>query len=241
MDKYRKRQSGLIAFVILAIFAIAFFDNNTSNDQPTRLGTSDVVQQSPPPEYKDAELAVSVLNNLEIKGRAPKTGYSRAQFGSGWESTRGCDTRNIILNRDLSSVVAGEQCRVVSGVLNDPYSGKIIYFTRGSGSSADVQIDHVVALSDAWQKGAQGWQHEKRVRFSNDPLNLLAVSGPENQLKGDSDAASWLPPNKSFRCQYIARQITVKDSYDLWVTQAEFNAMKRVLASCPNQTIIAKN
>ena len=102
----------------------------------------------------------------------------------------------------------------------------------GEDTSALVQIDHVVALSDAWQKGAAGWTAVKRIEFANDPRNLQAVSGAVNQQKSDGDAATWLPPNKSYRCTYVSRQIEVKKSYGLWVTPAERDAMSRVLASC---------
>lgn len=181
--------------------------------------------------------AVSVLRTLEIKGRAPKTGYTRSQFGDGWQSANGCDTRNIILRRDLIETVVNTKCQVVKGILNDPYTGGTITFQRGSDSSQSVQIDHVVALSDAWQKGAQQLSFEEREALANDPLELLAVDGPANQRKGDGDAATWLPPYKPFRCQYVARQIAVKRKYRLWVTQAEYDAMIRILSACPGQRL----
>jgi hypothetical protein len=175
-----------------------------------------------------------------VKGRAPKTGYSRAQFGPAWADVdhNGCDTRNDILNRDLLGVTwrAGtHDCVVISGTLADPYTGSAIPFEKAKATA--VQIDHIVALGDAWQTGAQGWTAATREQFANDPLNLLAVDGPQNESKSDSDAASWLPPNKSFRCSYVARQITVKAAYKLWVTGAEHDAMASVLAGCPGQTV----
>lgn len=184
--------------------------------------------------------ALATLDALEVKGRAPKTGYDRDQFGPRWADTdqNGCDTRNDVLQRDLSVVVfkpGTHDCVVLSGVLLDPYSGEKIEFVRGEDTSAAVQIDHVVALSDAWQKGAQLLAPERRQAFANDPLNLLAVDGPLNQQKGDGDAATWLPPNRSFRCEYVAIQIAVKAKYDLWVTAAERDAMARVLEACPEQ------
>ncbi len=100
-----------------------------------------------------------------------------------------------------------------------------------------VQIDHVVALSDAWQKGAQRISQSQREALANDPLNLLAADGPANQQKSDADAASWLPANKSYRCIYVARQIAVKATYKLWITAAEKDAMTRVLNTCPDQTL----
>lgn len=128
---------------------------------------------------------------------------------------------------------------VTSGRLVDPYTAAVIDFVRGQSTSAAVQIDHVVALSDAWQKGAQQLSADRRKQLANDPYNLLAVDGPSNQRKSDGDAATWLPANKSFRCSYVARQIGVKAKYSLWVTQAEHDAMSRVLSSCPAQTVPA--
>lgn len=183
--------------------------------------------------------ALAVLATLPVKGRAPKTGYSRDQFGPAWSDVdhNGCDTRNDVLRRDLTSVAlrpGTRDCVVLSGVLADPYTAVAIHFLRGNATSTAVQIDHVVALSDAWQKGAQQLSPARRLAFANDPLNLLAVDGPANQSKSDGDAATWLPPNKSYRCNYVARQISVKSSYGLWVTQAEHDAMARVLSNCPN-------
>ena len=181
-----------------------------------------------------------MLDTLSVKGRAPKTGYSRAQFGPPWEDVdnNGCDTRNDILRRDLTRItLKSDGCTVLSGVLDDPYSGTSINFVRGVGTSSAVQIDHVVALSDSWQKGSFSWTVSKRMQLANDPLELLAVDGPLNGQKSDSDAASWLPPNKSYRCAYVSRQIAVKSKYGLWVTQAEKDAMRSVLKSCPTQLI----
>ena len=175
-----------------------------------------------------------------MKGRAPKTGYDRDEFGSAWldVDNNGCDTRNDMLARDLEGIVRSDGCTVASGTLNpDPYTATTIDFVRGVATSSAVQIDHVVALSDAWQKGAQQLDKNTRVLFANDPLNLLAVDGPANQQKGDSDAVSWLPPNKPFRCEYVSIQIAVKSKYELWVTQAEKDAMARVLGDCDGQTL----
>jgi hypothetical protein len=179
--------------------------------------------------------AIQALEGLPVKGRAPKTGYERTAFGNGWATVQGCSTRNIILNRDLKDVVLDEKCAVVSGVLHDPYSGKEIMFTKEK--SSEVQIDHVVALSDAWQKGAQLLTVEQRKQLANDPLELLAVAGADNQAKSDGDAATWLPKNKLFRCEYVARQIAIKLKYVLWVTPAEKDAMISVLKGCPDQRL----
>ncbi|MSX61938.1 MAG: DUF1524 domain-containing protein [Actinobacteria bacterium] len=191
---------------------------------------------------KHETAASKVLEQIVVKGRAPKTGYSRAQFGPAWTDVdhNGCDTRNDILTRDLVAVVyrpGAHNCMVESGILRDPYSGSAVPFTRGVGTSLDVQIDHVVALSDAWQKGAFKLTLEKRTAFANDPLNLLAVMGRLNSQKSDGDAATWLPPLKSYRCKYVARQVAVKAKNAIWMTSAEKVAIAAILSKCPGELI----
>jgi hypothetical protein len=227
-----KRQSVrlLKVLVVLVIASIgsyktlqldaATFDNSNTNIE---------VVESP---------AGEALATLPIKGRAPKTGYSRDQFGNGWSLIGECDARNYILARDLvEETLVTPTCKVATGRLNDPYSGKIISFFRGADTSDDIQIDHVVALSDAWQKGAQALTVEQRRALANDPLELLAVEGALNQQKSDGDAATWLPPNKSYRCAYVARQIAIKKKYSLWVTRSEYDTMADVLKTCPDQLL----
>lgn len=215
--------SALVIGTLTVVLAALPFDNSDVN--------SDQISE---PVVQNADSAQYALEQLAVKGRAPKTGYQRSQFGSGWKTERGCSMRHIILFRDVQGAVIDDKCRVVGGVLHDPYTLK--YIDVASGSSA-IQIDHVVALSDAWQKGAQALTYEQRTQLANDPLNLLAVDGDANQQKGDGDAATWLPPNKAFRCEYVARQVAVKRHYHLWVTAAEKDAINRVLSSCPNQSL----
>lgn len=197
--------------------------------------TSFPVETPPGSSVAGTSPALTALDSLEVKGRAPKTGYSRDAFGSGWQVVNGCDTRQIILFRDLYDTLLKDECTVQSGTLNDPYTGKVLQFSREQSDA--VQIDHVVALSDAWQKGAQNMSRDQRIALANDPLELLAVDGAANQAKGDADAASWLPPYRPFRCEYVARQIAVKQRYSLWVTAAEKQAMQTVLSDCPDVSL----
>lgn len=177
---------------------------------------------------------MQVLEQLPVKGRAPKTGYARAQFGDGWADVDGCDVRDRVLARHLTNVrLRGDRCTVLEGDLADPYVGRSIHFVRGGGYDSSVDLDHLVALGEAWQTGAQQLTAERRVQFANDPRNLQAVDASANRQKGDSDAASWLP-RKAFRCIYVSAQITVKAAYDLWVTPAEKAALLRVLDNCPS-------
>lgn len=163
--------------------------------------------------------------------------YDRQAFGQRWADTdhNGCDTRNDILARDLARPTfkpGTRDCVVLTGTLAEPYTGTTIQFQRGDKSSALVQIDHVVALADAWRSGAWQWDAQRRQEFANDPENLLAVDGAANEDKSASSADQWLPPNAAFRCDYVKRQIAVKYAYGLSVTQAEQDAMATQLTTC---------
>ncbi len=166
---------------------------------PTPATAEALIEQA---EKDDEGSALALLGALAVKGRAGKDGYDRDLFGQSWADTdrNGCDTRNDTLRRDLKQITFREgtrDCVVMSGVLADPLTGRTIRFTEADADA--VQIDHVVSLSDAWQKGARRWDPGKRLAFANDPLNLMAVDGPTNGSKSDSDAASWLPPNRGGR------------------------------------------
>lgn len=199
------------------------------------LASTSVAPVSANVRVHDSTTAVSGLSQLKVRSWSSHNGYARSAFSDGWGNLAGCDLRNYILKRDLSRITwrSGESCTVASGVLRDPYTGKTINFVRGVKTSLAVQIDHVVALSNAWVTGASVLPGQTKYNIYNDPLNLLAVDGPTNQSKSDSDAASWLPPNRAYRCAYVARQIAVKLKYRLWVTSAEKGAMSSVLSSCP--------
>jgi len=188
-----------------------------------------------------SEKATSALAALTVKGKAAMTGYDRAQYGAAWSDVdhNGCDTRNDILDRDLTDKTYREgthSCIVTTGTIVSPYTGSTITFQRGNVTSLEVQIDHVVALANSWVTGAQTWDAATRKAFANDPLNLLAVDGASNSQKLASDASAWLPKSKAFRCTYVALQISVKAKYGLTVTGAERDAMAKVLDSCPDQT-----
>ena len=197
-----------------------------------------------PAKAESVTSGLAVIEAQVTKGRAPKTGYTRAQFGpdltkSDFDRNR-CDTRNDILKRDLTKIVVKEKtksCVVMSGVLVDPFSGETLNFVQGVKTSSDIQIDHIVALSNAWQTGAFMLTADQRKAFANDPLNLLAVKGKLNSQKGESDAATWLPPLKSYRCDYVSRQIAVKMKYKLWFTAPEKEAMIRILKTCPEKAL----
>lgn len=207
------------------------------------------IQAPPAGSHASSSEALLALEDVPVKGRSPKTGYARSHFGAAWTDSNSTvwgnnslSTREDILSRDLQNISckpkqteATPPCVVQTGQLRDPYTGTHVEFTRGQTTSSLVPIDHVVSLSDAWQKGAQQLSKSERINLANDPLNLIATTQQANSSKGDSDAATWLVPNKSFRCDYVSRQIAVKLRYKLWITKSEKTAIRSVLAECPGQ------
>jgi hypothetical protein len=229
MSVYRIRRLiavGLSAvFLVIAILAQVDWYDSTPVDVEVR-GAS-----------VEGRLANEALGDLRILPPDYRSEYRRDEFGSGWLDIEGCDTRNIILNRDMKDVVVNDRCQVVSGVLYDPYTNQKIDFVRGNTTSEAVQIDHVVPLANAWVTGAQNMSTQERIAFANDPLELLAVEGKANQQKSSHDASQWLPENQSFVCQYVARQVAIKLRYDLWLTYSEHQAMRKRLQKCPSEVL----
>jgi hypothetical protein len=179
-----------------------------------------------------------------IPARVRGYDYRRAAFGDTWTDDNnaagghnGCDTRNDILDRDLvdKTYVWITRCpgAVATGTLHDPYTNATIAFVRGNQVGASVQVDHLVPLALAWDLGARDWTDEMRVRFANDPANLLAVAGQANQDKGDQAPASWMPPNAAFWCQYSVQFAAVLRGYALPIDEASATVLRRGAASCP--------
>lgn len=181
--------------------------------------------------------------------KARPGGYDRERYFGGWASN-GCGsatTRDTILARDLKGAVKNPKCQVMSGTLSDPYTGRTIQFRRGRNTSSAVQIDHVVALLDAWESGARDWDQAKRVEYANSPDVLLASDGPANMAKGsglDANGTSlyrsqnsgapdiWMPDNKAYRCDYMAKRATIKSKWGLTMTPREKQQTVSVLSQC---------
>ncbi|MET9775405.1 HNH endonuclease family protein [Streptomyces sp. NPDC006367] len=183
----------------------------------------------------DRKAARELIEKLRTKGRGPKTGYDRDEFGYAWMDTadgvplarNGCDTRNDLLKRDGQEVRfrSGSNCVVIAMTLHDPYTGTTIDWRKQEAS--EVQIDHVVPLSYSWQMGSSRWPESKREQIANDPLNLIPVQGRANSAKSDSGPATWLPPSKGIRCAYAVRFAQVAVKYELAVTAPDREAMLR--------------
>ncbi|MFT0848722.1 HNH endonuclease family protein [Actinomycetaceae bacterium L2_0104] len=185
---------------------------------------------------------MTTLDSIPETTQEPPEAYSReANFGKAWLDVDGnrCDTRNDVLGQQLSGVEyvpygdAPSRCRgatVYSGLLDDPYTGRRIEFTRDSPN--EVQIDHVVPLSWAWRNGAWQWTQEQRIEFANDPENLLAVDGPSNQGKGDKGPGQWMPQNVGFHCEYAERFTTVVSSHGLTLPSEDREVLADTLEAC---------
>lgn len=194
--------------------------------------------------------AASELETLQVKPKGDMSGYQnkRKELFGDWSSGdkannvamagNGCDTRNDILARDLDNVKKDGKCTVVAGRLWDPYGTEknpydhYIDFKRGAKTSSAVQIDHIVALGNVWASGGDKLSPEDRLRVANDPINLIAVDGPENGKKQDKDASEWLPHNDKLHCLYAASQIRVKAKYHLTVTPAEKDTLSKLITQC---------
>ena len=137
--------------------------------------------------------AARQLARLRVGREAPRTVPPRGAFGPLWADVdrNRCDTRDDILRRDLIQVTLepGSRCVVTSGTLLDPYTGRQISFVRRTPAQR-VQIDHVVALGDAWRSGASRWTARRRLHYANDPFVLLAVDGAQLAAKSDRDASA---------------------------------------------------
>ncbi|GAA1945641.1 hypothetical protein GCM10009776_04440 [Microbacterium deminutum] len=194
---------------------------------------------SPPAtaSVSDADAAIARLAMLEVVAGYSDARYDRDRFGETWADVdrNGCDTRNDTLGRDLLDPVfkpGTRDCKVLSGLLVDPYDGTHVDFVSGRNTSALVQIDHVVALAWAWRHGAESWTDAQRTAFANDPRNLVAASEEMNQAKSDSGPSEWLPPVAELRCGYVENFVDVLDAYDLGIDPADKDAAQAVLERC---------
>lgn len=234
------------AGVAVIVGAIAFLGRGGGSEDLIDWGSAIAGKSQQGPAATPAGKAATALEELVVKGPAPMTGYDRDEkFGPAWSDDvtvpggrDGCDSRNGVLKNTLAEVViepGTNGCVVTSGVLEEgPYSGKSI---RYDGGGEELHAEHIVALGDAWRTGAQQLSAQQRQNLANDPLNLMPVDASLNMSKGDANIATWQPPNKSYRCDYAARQIAVKAKYDLWVVPAEKQTMATILSACPGQAL----
>jgi hypothetical protein len=230
------RRTGWLAAAVALAVLVAVQVTLAANGGTRFVADADVPTVAP---------GVDILAGIPvIPARIRGHDYRRAAFGEAWTDDNsapgghnGCDTRNDILDRDLvdTTLVAIKRCptAVATGILHDPYTNDTIAFTRGNQVGAAVQIDHIVPLALAWDLGARDWPDDERVRFANDPANLLAVGGQVNQDKGDAEPADWMPPNHAFWCQYSVQFAAVLRGYALPIDDRSAAVLRDAAATCP--------
>jgi hypothetical protein len=219
--KWRIAANG--AALVVAISSVAYVAGETSRAAATqRLATND---------------ASSVLASIKVENEY-KSGYRRSLFVH-WSDLdgNGCDTREEVLKRDSISKpqVDPYRCYVIAGDWYSKYDGKTL------SDRSDVDIDHVVALKEAWDSGAWAWSMSQRQAFANDLTDrrtLIAVTDRVNISKGDKDPSNWMPPLRSYWCTYLSDWISVKARWGLSMDQSEFGRIKNLLSSdCSSLTV----
>jgi len=181
-----------------------------------------------PPDPPSLTTIRSELAAIPTKAETGSAGYSRALFPHWITQSGSCDTRETVLKRDGVNVVTSSTCSATSGSWYSVYEGTWNY------ASSDVDIDHVVALSEAWGSGASTWTTSKRQQFANSLSDgqLIAVTDNVNASKSDRDAAEWQPPLASYRCMYAKQVVNVKYGWGLSMDSAEKTAVDSMLATC---------
>lgn len=196
------------------------------------------------PSTGTAKAIRAELAKARVVAKRPEVpGYARAEFGPRWTDKHagrggrnGCDTRNDVLATQLDDVRrrSGSKCVVESGTLADPYTGRVIEFRKTD--AAKVQIDHVYALSRAWDLGAAKWTVQRRTDFANDQAaNLLAVDGSTNASKGDKGPGEWMPIAAGYRCTWVLNYLKVANGYGLAITRDDRDAAQTITRSCSSK------
>lgn len=229
----RRRVGVQVTSMVVSVVVAAGCSGNVglSGDGPSDSSSSSHGTSSKKHDKGDEATARTELARLKETAAGSMNGYSREKFGTAWkdEDHNGCDTRDDILSRDLDDVRKRGKCTVISGALDDPYTGKDITFAKSR--AIQVQIDHVFPLGLAWQMGAADWSEDKRAQLANDRDNLLAVSARPNEQKSDKGPAEW-QPRKAFWCTYAEKFIAVADEYHLGVTHADHDELGDMLDTC---------
>jgi hypothetical protein len=232
---------GAVVIVVMAVIAAStWLLGARSEPEGGGFTTADPSGTSRPVEAQEdtsGSTQDSYLDDLVVAEQERDGSYDRALFGQTWADVdrNGCDTRNDILGRDLDDVEFKQgtrDCKVLAGTLQDPYSGTTVSFTSGKDTSVLVQIDHIVPLAWAWYHGARDWTDLQREGFANDPRNLLAVNGDDNQGKSDSGPALWMPPAEDYSCEYIERFVAVLVAYDLTIGSDDAQQVAAVERDC---------
>lgn len=233
----KRKTRKLITTVLVGAAALGAFVYHSINGDDFEAAVETVTQELPTP-LPSTELEVEPAPEQETDEQTMPA-YDRSYFGQRWKDVdrNGCDTRNDVLGRDLTSIEykpGTRGCVVLSGTLRDPYSGETVEFVRGEGTSELVPVDHLVALKPGWEWGAWKWSIELREEFANDPLNLVATTREANSSKSDLPPSQWLPADPAGRCRFAGNYLTVLEKYQLDAPAKEIDVLQSTLQQCPS-------
>ncbi|MFI9006614.1 HNH endonuclease family protein [Actinosynnema sp. NPDC053489] len=216
-----KRSAAVVSGVLAVLLAVAGCGTDVLSPTPTSAAAP--TGPAAPGDDPAAQLAA-----LTVAPEGKMTGYSRDRFPHWSNQGGGCDTRDVVLQRQGADVKTADKCKIVSGSWTSAYDGAVVT------DPGQLDIDHVVALAEAWRSGADKWTDEQREKFANDlgGLQLIAVSATSNRAKGDQDAAKWKPPAQAYWCTYARAVVSVKTIYSLTVDEAERDALGAMLKTC---------
>ncbi len=221
--------------VLLVSLAVAT-SCHRAETPPERPSPVPLIRHGFPP---DADRARRQLDGLTVARDGNGEAYQRVAFGETWTDEtdapggrNGCDTRDDVLHRDLAAAEPGgpEDCVPRSGVLHDPYTGRVLPYSHRGASR--IETEHVVALGAAWRAGAWAWTPEQRLTYANDLDVLLAVDGQANHDKSSRTPDQW-KPRRAYWCEYGRRWTGIKSKYALTVTPSEKAALHEMLGTCP--------
>ncbi|MEU4742382.1 HNH endonuclease family protein [Actinosynnema sp. NPDC023658] len=215
-----KRSTAVVSALIVLFLAgcgVGVLPPNTSSSVPA--------PTAPPAPGDDPAAQLAALT---VAPEGKMTGYSRDRFPHWSSQGEGCDTRDVVLQRQGADVRTAAGCKITGGSWTSAYDGVVVT------DPGDLDIDHTVALAEAWRSGADKWTDEQREKFANDlgGLQLIAVTASSNRSKGDQDAAKWKPPVQAYWCTYARSVVSVKTLYALTIDPAERDALGAMLKTC---------
>ncbi len=158
--------------------------------------------------------------------------YSRDSLPTDWKDLdgNGCNTREDILKKYTSEYTGRfDGCKIKSGKFYDYYNGKFLRYDKSVDTGGGIQIDHIVAIGNAWISGGYKWGKDEWISYINDEEVLIPTSSKTNREKSDKDITEWKPANNSYLCTYAEKQVEIKDKYKLTVTEKEKAELKSIL------------
>ena len=225
--------TGMMLFAVQSYALNASITTTTAYQELTQQATSETFKYSYYFTFAQATgetINLADFTKVNATFPLPAKDYDRdSQFGEWIRPIKNLclNNRGVVLQRDSKvAVKVNDSCTVTGGDWYDPYTNK------NYNDADDIQIDHVVALKNAYMTGAHAWTNAKRCLYANflgNDFHLLAVNGPENMRKSDKSPLEWTPPNKAFVCEYLRHWLEIKFIWELKLTPREVTAIENQL------------